>query len=74
LNSGIHSPLGQDRKPPRQRRPLFTFGRSLAVVLVLCLAGISAYPFLRPADRFQKPEVADIPKKPADKPTDAKVT
>lgn len=73
MNSGIHSPLGQDRRPPRQRRPFFTFGRLLAVVVVLCLAGVSAYPLLRPADHFQKPELADVSKKPVDKPVDAKV-
>jgi hypothetical protein len=73
LNSGIHSPLGQDRRPPRQRRPFFTFGRLLAFVVVLCLAVVSAYPFLRPADHFQKPEIAEVEKKQPEKQADIKV-
>lgn len=61
MNSGIHSPLGQDRKPPRSRRPVFTFGRLLGVVAVLGLAAISVYPLIRP-ERLAKPEVAQVEK------------
>jgi polysaccharide deacetylase 2 family uncharacterized protein YibQ len=54
LNSGIHSPLGQDRKPPKGRRPIFTLGRLAVAVAVLGLAGISVYPLTRP-EKLERP-------------------
>lgn len=67
MNSGIHSPLGQDRKPPRQRRSILTLGRLVAAVFVLGLAAVSVYPLMRP-EKLAKPEIAQTEKKPADKP------
>jgi polysaccharide deacetylase 2 family uncharacterized protein YibQ len=69
LNSGIHSPLGQDRKPPRARRPIFTAGRLLAAAVLLGLAAVSVYPLIRP-EKLARPEVAQIEKKAA--PAEAK--
>jgi polysaccharide deacetylase 2 family uncharacterized protein YibQ len=59
LNSGIHSPLGKDRKAPTERRRLLTTGRVIAAVVVLGLAGLSAYPFLRP-EPLKKTEPAVV--------------
>jgi polysaccharide deacetylase 2 family uncharacterized protein YibQ len=74
LNSGIHAPLGQDRKPPRQRRSFLTAGRLLAAVVVLVLAAVSVYPFIRP-EKLAAPEVAKVEKaKPVEaKPADSKL-
>lgn len=69
MNSGIHSPLGQGRKPPRERRSILSAGRLLAAVVVLGLAAVSVYPFIRP-DKLAQPEIAQVEKKTA--PADAK--
>jgi polysaccharide deacetylase 2 family uncharacterized protein YibQ len=63
LNSGIHSPLGQDRQPKRPRRRSVTFGRLAAAVVILGFGALSLYPMLRP-DPLQKPEVAKLDEKP----------
>ncbi|MDB5523290.1 MAG: hypothetical protein JWM58_1053 [Rhizobium sp.] len=62
MNSGIHSPLGQDRKPPRERRKVFTYGRFFTALAVVGIAAISIYPTMRP-DKLEKPEVARLEKK-----------
>jgi polysaccharide deacetylase 2 family uncharacterized protein YibQ len=56
LNSGIHTPLGQDRKPPAPRRSFFTLGRLLAVLVVIGAVGASVYPLTR-AEKLEKPVV-----------------
>jgi polysaccharide deacetylase 2 family uncharacterized protein YibQ len=57
LNSGIHTPLGQDRKSPAPRRSFFTLGRLLAVLVVIGAIGASVYPLTRP-EKLEKPAVA----------------
>jgi hypothetical protein len=61
LNSGIHSPLGQDRRPPGKRRSIFTIGRVLAAIVVVGLAGASAYPLMH-REKLATPEVAEVEK------------
>jgi polysaccharide deacetylase 2 family uncharacterized protein YibQ len=70
LNSGIHSPLGQDRKPPKPRRSILTLGRFFAALVVVGLAAVSVYPLVRP-EKLAKPELAQVEKK--EKPAEKKV-
>jgi hypothetical protein len=67
LNSGIHTPLGQDRPPVKPARRWLTMGRFLSFVAVAGIASLSAYGFLRP-EKLEKPlapEVASIKDQPA---------
>lgn len=56
MNSGIHTPLGQDRQPPAPRRSFLTFGRLLAAAVVIVAIGASIYPLTRP-EKLEKPEL-----------------
>lgn len=56
MNSGIHTPLGQDRQPPAPRRSFLTFGRLLAAAVVIGAIGASIYPLTRP-EKLEKPEL-----------------
>lgn len=56
MNSGIHTPLGQDRQPPAPRRSFLTFGRLLATAVVIVAIGASIYPLTRP-EKLEKPEL-----------------
>lgn len=64
--SGIHTPLGQDRKPARRPSPGFlSFGRFLLVFGGLALAGASFYAAMGP-ENIEKPQVASVEETPAD--------
>ena len=61
--SGINTPLGQNRKPPRSSGGFFSLGRFLAVFGVLFLAGASYYAAMGP-ENLQKPEIAAVEDRP----------
>ena len=56
MNSGIHTPLGQDRKPPAPRRSVFSFGRLVVFLVVIGAIGASIYPLTR-SEKLEKPAV-----------------
>ena len=57
MNSGIHTPLGQDREPSAPRRSAFTWKRVLMATVVVIAVGASVYPLTR-RDNLEKPELA----------------
>lgn len=63
--SGIHTPLGQNRKPAGKPTPGFlSLGRLLLVFGVILLGGVSFYAAMGP-ENIEKPEVAKVEMKPA---------
>ncbi|MDO6967063.1 divergent polysaccharide deacetylase family protein [Rhizobium alvei] len=67
MTSGIHLPLGKDKKPPRQRKNRLTAGRALSLVAILALGGLSGYAYLRP-DNLERPVPAASEQKNGEEP------
>ncbi|MBL0374923.1 divergent polysaccharide deacetylase family protein [Rhizobium sp. KVB221] len=60
MSSGIHTPLGKDRKPSSARPRFLTAGRLLVATGIIVVLGGSIYPLIAP-EKLAKPEalVAD---------------